>query len=739
MEIYDKTSDIITSGSGKKSSNKKAKGKIRKGAMMAILDVSHPDVEEFIRAKQTPGRLTKFNVSVNMTDNFMWKLLRIKEIDEMLERAIVPRTKKNEEGTHWIDDIDDNLPLEGSAKRRLREEREEQDKWYLRFPETTDEHYKEEWDGDLKGWEEKGYKVKVYKTASVTGIWNAVMESTYARAEPGVIFIDRGNHFNPLSYAEKIIASNPCGEQLLSPGNICTLGTLNLTQFVLPDGSGFNMEKIRKYIRYLVRFLDNVNTYSNAPLKEYKDSMTKKRRIGIGVMGWGSALYMMKIRFGSIDADNIRDELMQTVARESYMGSIDLAEEKGMFEYCIPEKHAKGAFIQGLDLPEEYMLRIKNIGIRNASLLSCQPNGNTGIFANVVSGGIEPVFSPEYTRTVIVGEMPDEIAEVTPLWYEGEWYETDLFKFTKEGDEEILRGEYDGIVYKIDKNRGLTKEVLCQDYGVRWLDERDEWDREADWAIGASELTAKEHLSDLKGFARWVDSSLSKTINVPYEYKFEDFKNIYTEAYSSGYIKGLTTYRAGTMTSVLTPVEEKFAEAGDEEIILEDVKVPTKAPALVSTIRAEGKKWYLTTIMDEGQNRPIAFFVHTNHHEKSPQTKNAVDHLLNLAERKGIPSKWIEDTVNKMGGDSNATKIARCISLNLRHGVLIKNVVAALSDVEDVFVGTFLFQIRKHLMTWIKDGEKVQNGHCPECSAKDSFVFSEGCMKCSQCGYSKCG
>ena len=185
MEIYDKTSDIITSGSGTKSKNKKAKGKIRKGAMMAILDDWHPDVEEFIRAKQTPGRLTKFNVSVNL---FMKKLLRIREIDSKLER----------------NDFTSN-----TEANKLQEEKNEHDKWYLRFPDTTADCYKKDWDGDIVKWETAGNPVKIYKTVSITGLWNMVMESTYQRAEPGVIFLDRGNYFNPLNYKEKIVSTNP--------------------------------------------------------------------------------------------------------------------------------------------------------------------------------------------------------------------------------------------------------------------------------------------------------------------------------------------------------------------------------------------------------------------------------------------------------------------------------------------------------------------------------------------------
>ena len=143
--------------------------------------------------------------------------------------------------------------------------------------------------------------------------------------------------------------------------------------------------------------------------------------------------------------------------------------------------------------------------------------------------------------------------------------------------------------------------------------------------------------------------------------------------------------------------------------------------------------------MNESGKRPIAFFVHTNAHEKSITTSDAVDKLLQLARDRGIPDKWVDDTENKISGDNNSTKIARCISLNLRHGVLIKNVVNVLDDVTDVFVGTFLFQIKKYLSTWIKDGEKVDNGACPECGSEGTMVFAEGCIKCVNCGFSKCG
>lgn len=722
MELFDKASEIITSGSGKKSSHSKAKGKIRKGAMMGVLDVWHPDIVEFITAKQQPGRLTKFNVSVNCTDDFMRRVTRIQEIDARVGEM---------HHSHHPESI--------SELNALTDERMELDTWELRFPDTTFEKYKTEWDGNMMKWEANGYPVVVHNRVSVTGLWELIMESTYNRAEPGVLFLDRANHFLPLNYAETVFATNPCGEQTLAPGGVCNLMSANLTQFVKKDRTGFDLDKLKVYVGYMVRFLDNINDLTNAPLSEYEHSIRKKRRIGVGILGWASALYMLKTKFASDAANVLRDEVMSTIARSAYMASIDLAVEKGKFEYCNPELHAQGPFVNSLDLPKEYMDKLRTTGIRNSSLLSIQPTGNTSIFANVVSGGLEPVFLHEYIRTVIVNHMPDHIADVTPKWYEGEWYETSMFKLTREGDEEILKGiGPDGITYKIDRNRGLTKEVLCEDYGVRYMKRLGEWDASADWAATALGMNVNDHVNDLTGFARWIDSAISKTVNVPNEYPFEKFKDIYLDSYNSGVVKGVTTYRAGTMTAVLSAKDEKNAEPGDEEIILEDVKLPDSAPATVKTLKAEGVKFYLTVVWNEQQTRPFALFVQTNQREREFITHDAVDRLIELARAKGIPERHIDDVLEKIGRDNNVSKIARTISLLLRHGVLIKNITRTLDLVENVNAGSFVFHIKKFLSSFIKDGEKAEGAKCENCGGHN-VVYSEGCFKCVDCGSSKCG
>lgn len=363
---------------------------------------------------------------------------------------------------------------------------------------------------------------------------------------------------------------------------------------------------------------------------------------------------------------------------------------------------------------------------------------NTSIFANIVSGGLEPIFLAEYIRTVIENSIPAAFRDVTPKYYEGEFEETVMFKFAAEGDEQILKGTHNGITYKIDRNRGLTKEVLCEDYGVRYLKGINEWDPKAEWAVTTDNLTADDHVRDLVGFSKWLDSACSKTINLPNNYSFENFKNVYIDSYTSGVVKGVTTYRAGTMATVLSAKDES-EEGYEEEIIKEDVKLPTSSAATVKTLKAEGRKWYLTvTYHEDNMDRPFALFVHTNAYEKGVSTQDAVDRLISLAKRKKIPKRHIDSHIEKLERENNTDKLSRSISFLLRHGVLIKNIVAELERVENVFVGSFLYQIRKFLSQYIKDGAKVEDAKCDNCGSND-IRYQEGCFLCSSCGSSRCG
>jgi len=325
---------------------------------------------------------------------------------------------------------------------------------------------------------------------------------------------------------------------------------------------------------------------------------------------------------------------------------------------------------------------------------------------------------------------------IVPRFWEGEFHETEHFKFSKMGDEDILQGLDNWNNYIIDKNRGLVKKNTVRDYALDYALEHG-IKLEHDALVTTTELTINEHVDTMSVFAPFVDSAISKTVNLPNDYPFEDFKALYLRAWKRG-IKGITTYRAGTMTAVLTAKEEKERDdLNGEEIIHDSIKLPDSYAARGTILRAEGKKWYIHTNFFPESNRPFAIFVTSNSHEQSVVVNNAISVLENLARTKKIPEKWIEDSLNKSQGQAGAIRITRMISLCLRHGVLIRNIVSALNNVEGANVTTFVFAIRKYLASFIRDGE-VAEGNCPDCNNK-TLVFQEGCKKCSSCGWTACG
>lgn len=716
MELFNTSSDVITAGAGKKKvkSDTQGKIKIRKGAMMAVLDVWHPDIEEFITAKLQEGRLNKFNISVNCSNEFMDKVAKIAALKAKLANK--------------------NL----TEKERLDIEFEIQlaDKWELVFPDTQHVAYKTEWDGNLKSWwYDKQYPVRCYKVVKVSDIWELIMKSTYERNDPGVLFLDRANETHCYYYGQgtHIAATNPCGEQCLPFGFVCNLGSLNLTQFVNLDGS-FDFESFSLYVSRAVRFLDNVNDLSSAPLPEYRDSIKKARRIGLGVMGWGSLLYMMKIRFASDEAEALKDKIMQVLTDHAIEASIELAREKGMFDGCDPMLHAGAPFWQKINLNQDLVNKIQKHGIRNSALFSCQPTGNTGVLANIVSGGIEPVFLPEYIRTVIVDGCPTDMMDIVPKYWEGEYKETDVFKWVSEGDDKILRGVHNGIVYKIDKNRGLTKEVPCVDYGVRWLKNKNAWPKEKDkdFLVTASDLTVAEHLKDMQGFAKWIDSSISKTVNLPNDYSYDDFKNLYLAAYSSGVLKGITTYRAGTMMNVL---------AANKKTIPTTVspKRPTQMNGELHHFVIDGRKYYVAVGLFGDDHQPYEVFTGVNETRKE------------IYIPKSIKKGWIEkrargkyvfigddkEEYELTNGHSNDTAdaLTRIISTALRHGTDIAFIVHQIEKTKGP-IQCFSKALARTLKKYIKDGTCICGEECPECKSK--MIRKEGCAVCPQCGHSKC-
>ena len=473
LNMWDATSEVITSGSYV-NKNANGKKKIRKGAMMATMSIWHPDIEKFVSAKLTPNKLAHFNLSVLITDDFM--------------NAVE-------------NDLD----------------------WDLIFPdyEICKDDYKSKWDGNIKKWIGLGLPVKIYKTIKAKKLFEYIIKSSYDRNEPGVLFIDKINRLNNLNYCEYINATNPCGEQILPVGSACLLGSINLTQFINYKKRNWDYKKLSKYIPSIVRMLDNVYEITNLPLEYQYDEVLSKRRLGIGIMGYGSALMIMKYKYGSDDALKITNELMNFISNKIYRESSLLAKEKGAFPLFDKDKYLNGEYINRLNKKTRHY--IKKYGLRNSHLISIQPTGNTSILANNVSGGLEPVYLSEYIRTTICNdnEIKEKLCVPTVIDFKNKYFEKNdsdkenniKWEWIQEGDEFLLKTTYDNIVYKIDKTRGLLKEVKIKDYAKDYLEKINEWEENSEWTKSSIDLSIDDHLNTLEIITNYIDSSASKCLD----------------------------------------------------------------------------------------------------------------------------------------------------------------------------------------------------------------------------------
>jgi ribonucleoside-diphosphate reductase alpha chain len=435
----------------------------------------------------------------------------------------------------------------------------------------------------------------------------------------------------------------------------------------------------------------------------------------------------MKVRFASDEAYRIQQEIMKVFTHSAVEASIELAEEKGMFRDCEPEKHANHPYWRSINLPENLVERIRKSGIRNSSLFSIQPTGNTGVFANIVSGGLEPIFGQEWIRTVIVNSPPDELLDLVPKYWEGDFKPNKYFKVSKEGTDDILRYVHtDDTVYKIDRNRGLTKEVLCQDYSVRVLKELGEWNPKADWAITAFDLTVEEHVKDMEGFAKWIDSSISKTINVKNDYPFEDFKEIYLNAYKGQKLKGITTYREGTMANVLALKTEVKKVRND---------APKRDKTLncdIYSVKVKGEKFFVIIGLLNG---PYEVFAGRQDFELDKlHSSGKIEKVKRGQYRLLIDDEVICENVCDHLNDEEEI-ITRLVSTGLRHSVDLNFLVHQIEKSQGA-LNSLGKAIARCLKKYLEDGIEVTGEDCPECGGK--LQRKEGCASC-QCGFSKCG
>ncbi|MGY6634772.1 MAG: adenosylcobalamin-dependent ribonucleoside-diphosphate reductase [Alkalilacustris sp.] len=597
----------------------------RRGAMMATLRCDHPDIEDFITAKQDPARLRNFNLSVLVTDAFM---------------AAV--------------DADADWPL------------------------VFDGH--------------------VHRTLPARALWDRLMRATYDYAEPGVIFIDRVNAMNNLGYAETIAATNPCGEQPLPPYGACLLGSVNLARLVedpfTPDAR-LDTEALDGLVRVGVRLMDNVIDTSRFPLPQQAAEARAKRRIGLGVTGLADALAMIGLRYGDAAAAARTGDWLHRIARAAYLASVDLAREKGAFELFDAEAFLASGTLAGMD--EDVRQAIARHGIRNALLTSIAPTGTISLYAGNVSSGIEPIFAHSYTRKVLQRDGTHRTEEV------------------------------------VDYAVGLWR----QRFGASPL---------PDHVVDAQTLAPEDHVRMQAAAQRWIDSSISKTINLPAGISFEAFKDVYAQAYAQG-CKGCTTYRPNAVTgSVLSvapasgpaapaptapmpagpmpagPVPAGSADAPlDRPGALEGMTYKLKWPGSEHAI-------YITIndVIHEGRRRPFEVFINSKNMEHYAWTV-ALTRMISAVFRRGGEVSFVVEELKAVFDPRGGAWM---------EGRYIPSILAAIGGV-----------IERHLLAigfMSADGHAGLTGRmaalptpCPACGAYE-LAMIENCLTCRACGHSKC-
>ncbi len=523
MDIYDKMCFTVSSAGG------------RRGAQMGTMDIRHPDVVEFIQAKREDGRLRQFNLSLLITEEFV---TAVKE--DAPWQLIFPYTAREVE--------QDGIALDDPAQV-----------FWADWPNREGVVFNEL--GQVA--------CKVYKTLPARKLWNAIMTSTYDYAEPGFILIDKVNQMNNNWFCEEIRATNPCGEQPLPPYGACLLGSVNLTRFVrdpFTEQAAFDWSAFRKVVAIFTRMLDNVVEINQLPLAKQREEIISKRRHGMGFLGLGSALTMLRIKYGSAAAVAFTEQVSQELAMTGWRESLALAKEKGPAPIMEQEFEVTGKLLRlrpemaadGIKLGDKvkgkllharysrYMQQVAEVdpalvaelaevGGRFTHHSSIAPTGTISLsLANNASNGIEPSFAHHYSRNVI--------------------------KPGKKSKESVDVYSYELLAYR----------ELVNPAAMPYAE--DEATRLPDYFITADDISPAQHVDIQAAAQRWIDSSISKTANVPTDFPFEQFKDIYLYASDSG-LKGCTTFRFNPAAFQGVLVKEQDLENTLYEFTLEDGSV----------------------------------------------------------------------------------------------------------------------------------------------------------------------
>ncbi len=653
-------------------------GGSRRGALMLMLHDWHPDIEEFITVKEDLTKINGANLSVCVSDGLM----------EAIKK-----------------DAD----------------------WDLVYPELDDPKYDKKWAGDINEWRKIGGKVKVYKTVKARYLWDLICTAAWRSAEPGLHFLERSNKRSNTWYFETLTATNPCGEQPLSPWAVCNLGAMNLSAYV--KKGEFDYDNFGKDVQVAVRFLDNVIDDTHYFYKENEKVAKDIRRQGLGIMGLADALIKMKVRYGAEESLPVIEKIFKTLRDNAYIASSNIAAEKGSFPKFNKEKYLQGFHVQRL--PEDIRKRIAKQGMRNAVVLTIAPTGSTGLLAGA-SSGVEPVYEFEFIRRDRLGEHK----MYHPLF--------DEWRAANPNDER------------------------------------------PGYFVSANDLTPEDHVKVQAIAQDYIDSSISKTVNAPKTHTVDDVKRLYEMAYDSG-LKGITYMRDGSRQGVLERIDDKKEEKKiipqvqtsmpilPRPMMVEGVTYGTDTPVGKTYITINhdenkqpfevfitvGKSGSDVAAMADALGRMISLNLRVNGVlAPRDRVKQVVAQLIGIGGARSVGfgenrvrslpdaiakvlSRHFEFRVNGVVEDKkvalNGATNGNSLPSNLTANTHVP--VAADSGVEEKTEQIVKIEQLSLSAKPMQASEAMTTtglyDFCPDCGGA-SLAYEEGCKKCYACGYSEC-